>query len=87
MLKLTGNGFVIVVTLLTLSACSTTERSAVAGGTTGAVIGAIATGNVAGAAVGGGIGAVAGALIGQSKRRGYCRYRNSRGHIHEARCR
>ena len=87
MLKIIQSGIIVVGTVFILSACTTTERAAVAGGVTGAAIGGIATGKASGAAVGAGIGAVTGALIGQSKRSGYCRYRNSRGQIYEARCR
>ena len=87
MLKPIGTAFAIVSAILVLSGCTTTERSAAVGGATGAAIGGIASGNVGGAVVGGAIGAIAGGLIGESRRSGYCRYRNSRGQIYEARCR
>lgn len=87
MLKPILTGLFVAGTMVTMSACTNTERGAVIGGATGAAIGGLATGKVGGAVVGAGIGAVTGALIGRSKRRGYCRYRNSRGRIYEARCR
>lgn len=58
--------FIIVcASVLTLTACSTTERAATAGGVAGAVIGGVTTGSLAGAAVGGAIGAVGGAVAGE----------------------
>lgn len=61
----------LAIVALTLSGCSTfptadrTTNYAIAGGTAGAVIGAVATGNAGGAIIGGSIGAVTGALIAQ----------------------
>jgi hypothetical protein len=60
---------VVLTAALSLSACSTTEKTASVGAVTGAVIGGATTGTVggalAGAAVGGITGAVAGELIGR----------------------
>ena len=53
----------------------------------GAGIGALATGDAGGAIIGGVVGAASGVLIGKATRRGWCRYRDSRGRIYEARCR
>jgi surface antigen len=86
MLKPIRIGIVVMGAVFALSGCTTTERSATVGGAAGAAIGGIASGSVGGAVVGGAIGAIAGGLIGESKRSGYCRYRNSRGQIYEARC-
>lgn len=58
--------FILVcASVLTLTACSTTEKAATVGGVAGAVIGGATTGNLVGAAVGGAIGATAGAVTGE----------------------
>lgn len=56
---------IVCAAVLSLTACSTTEKAATAGGVVGAVIGGTTTGSLAGAAVGGAIGAVSGAVVGQ----------------------
>lgn len=56
---------IVCASVLTLTACSSTERAATVGGVAGAVIGGTTTGNLAGAAVGGAIGAVSGAVVGE----------------------
>jgi hypothetical protein len=50
--------------LLSVSACSTTERAATGGALFGAAVGGVTTGTLQGAAVGGAVGAVAGAVAG-----------------------
>ncbi|HEY9013301.1 MAG TPA: glycine zipper domain-containing protein [Devosia sp.] len=58
--------FILVcASVLTLTACSTTEKAATVGGVAGAVIGGATTGNLVGAAVGGAIGATTGAVAGE----------------------
>ena len=56
---------IVCASVLSLTACSTTEKAATAGGVVGAVIGGTTTGSLAGAAVGGAVGAVSGAVVGQ----------------------
>lgn len=56
---------IVCASVLTLTACSSTEKAATAGGVVGAVIGGTTTGSLAGAAVGGAIGAVSGAVVGE----------------------
>lgn len=55
----------ICAALLSLAACTSTQRGATVGGVAGALIGGTTTGSLAGAAVGGAIGATAGAVTGQ----------------------
>ncbi|MGB8819151.1 MAG: glycine zipper domain-containing protein [Rhizobiaceae bacterium] len=70
-----------------VSGCTTTEQGAVGGAVGGALIGQAIGGNTESTLIGAGVGAVTGALIGKSlERRGYCRYRDRRGRIYEARC-
>ncbi len=67
--------------------CTTTEQGAVGGAVIGGLAGQALGGNTESTLIGAGVGAVTGALIGKSlERRGYCRYRNSRGVIYEAPC-
>jgi hypothetical protein len=73
--------------MMALAGCTTAEQDATLGGLAGAGIGALATGDAGGAIIGGVGGAVAGVLIGKATRQGWCRYRDSRGRIYEARCR
>ena len=56
---------IVCASVLTLTACSSTEKAATVGGVAGAVIGGTTTGSLAGAAVGGAIGAVSGAVVGE----------------------
>ncbi|RZA10522.1 MAG: hypothetical protein EOP02_34240 [Proteobacteria bacterium] len=56
---------IVCASVLTLTACSSTEKAATVGGVAGAVIGGTTTGSFAGAAVGGAIGAVSGAVVGE----------------------
>jgi hypothetical protein len=69
--------------------CTTTEQRAAGGGLAGAgagaLIGGLATGTTRGALVGAAIGGTAGVLIGVATTPGYCRYRDSRGRVYEAR--
>ena len=74
----------ICAAVLSLTACSTTQRAATVGGVAGAVIGGTTTGSLAGAAVGGAVGAVScavvGELIGRSERNPeLCVYEDRRG--------
>ena len=79
---------ILFATLITLAACTATERGATAGGLIGGGIAAAAGGNSGQIALGTIGGAAAGALIGRStERRGYCIYRDRRGRRYEARCR
>jgi surface antigen len=83
--------FSTIISALVLSAavsgCTTTEQGAVGGAVGGALIGQAIGGNTQSTLIGAGVGAVTGALIGKSlERRGYCRYRDSRGRIYEAQC-
>lgn len=79
---------IIVVGLVgTLASCTQTERGAAIGAGSGAIIGGVVSNSWGGAAVGAVAGGAVGALIGQSQeRRGYCIYRDRRGHRYEARC-
>ena len=54
-----------ILTAFTLSACTTTERTATGGALIGAAVGGASTGTLTGAAVGGAIGAVSGAVVGE----------------------
>jgi hypothetical protein len=53
-----------LLALITLSACTSTQRGAGVGAVAGAVIGGATTGTVTGAAVGGALGAATGAVAG-----------------------
>ena len=79
-----------VLLALAVSGCTTTEQRAAGGGLAGAgagaLIGGLATGTTEGALVGAVIGGTAGVLLGVASTPGYCRYRDSRGRIYEARC-
>ncbi|WP_313613684.1 glycine zipper domain-containing protein [Agrobacterium sp.] len=76
-----------VLAVLSLSACSNTERGATIGAAGGAVIGGAATGNLRGAAVGAAVGGVSGALIGNvADRPGQCYYRDRYGNRYIDRC-
>jgi surface antigen len=67
--------------------CTTTEQGAVGGAVAGALVGQAIGGNTESTLIGAAVGTVAGAFVGKSlERRGYCRYRNSRGVIYEAPC-
>jgi surface antigen len=54
-----------LLALVTLTACTTTQRAASVGAVAGATIGGVSTGSFAGAAVGGAVGAVGGAVVGE----------------------
>ena len=54
-----------LLALVTLSACTTTQRAASLGAVAGATVGGLTTGSFAGAAVGGAVGAVSGAVVGE----------------------
>jgi hypothetical protein len=77
--------------LLALTVCSvalsgcTTGQGALVGGATGAAIGGLATDSVGGAIVGAGVGALAGAVLVESSKGGWCKYRY-RGRIYRERC-
>ena len=55
----------ICASVLSLAACTSTQKAATVGGVAGAVIGGATTGSVVGAAVGGALGATAGAVTGE----------------------
>lgn len=79
--------FIPVLAVLSLSACTSTERGAGIGAASGAVIGGVATGNVRGAAVGAAVGGVSGALIGNvADQPGRCYYRDRNGNRYVDRC-
>ena len=56
---------IICASVLSLTACTSTQKAATVGGVAGALIGGTTTGSVVGAAVGGAIGAPAGAVTGE----------------------
>lgn len=73
-----------LLALVTLSACTTTQRAASVGAVAGATIGGVTTGTFSGAAVGGALGAVSGAVVGELLGRyrddpTRCVYEDSRG--------
>jgi outer membrane lipoprotein SlyB len=75
------------VMALGVSACTSTQQGAVVGAGVGALAGQAIGGNTGSTLIGAAAGGLAGALIGDAiGRPGYCRYRNSRGQIYEARC-
>lgn len=80
--------------IFSLTACTTTEKNVATWGAGGAALGALggaAFGKGSGAVLAGAtIGAIAGGVIGYSRTKNgvrYCKYRNSHGHVYEARCR
>jgi surface antigen len=89
MKKITTAAFAAVLAF-GVAGCTTTEQRAAGGGLAGAgagaLIGGLATGTTRGALTGAAVGGVAGVLIGVATTPGYCRYRDSRGRIYEARC-
>jgi Glycine zipper 2TM domain len=75
------------VMALGVAGCTSTQQGAVIGGVGGALVGQAVGGNTASTLIGAAVGTAAGALIGDAVGRpGYCRYRNSRGVVYEARC-
>jgi uncharacterized protein YcfJ len=56
---------IVCAAVLSLSACTSTQKAATVGGVAGAVIGGTTTGSLVGAAVGGAVGATAGAVAGE----------------------
>jgi hypothetical protein len=75
------------VLALGVAGCTSTQQGAVVGGVGGALVGQAVGGNTASTLIGAAVGTAAGALIGDAVGRpGYCRYRNSRGKVYEARC-
>lgn len=77
----------LALTVLTVSACTQTEKGAAIGATSGAIIGGVATNKVGGAAVGALAGGAIGALIGNASEPGRCIYRDRYGRRYEAPCR
>lgn len=70
-----------------ITGCTSTEKGAVIGGGTGALIGGLASGDAGGAIIGGIAGAAAGALIGNvADQPGKCYYRDRRGRRYIADC-
>jgi len=79
--------FILAAALMSLSACSTTEKGAAIGAGAGAIVGGVATNSVAGAAVGAAVGGVAGAVIGRvAGEPNECYYRDRRGELYRAAC-
>ena len=76
----------VLVSLLALAGCTTTQQGGAIGGVTGAAIGAAATGNLGGAVAGGLIGGITGALIGRAAAPNTCIYRNQWGYRYYAPC-
>lgn len=74
----------MIAAMLTLSACTSTERGATAGAVAGGAVGAAVDGT-GGAIVGAAGGAIAGALIGRAYGN-RCRYSDGRGGTYIARC-
>ena len=75
------------VLALGVAGCTSTQQGAVIGGVGGALVGQAVGGNTTSTLIGAAVGTAAGALIGDAVGRpGYCRYRNSRGRVYEARC-
>jgi outer membrane lipoprotein SlyB len=75
------------VLALGLAGCTSTQKGAAGGAVVGALAGQIIGGDTASTLIGAAVGTAAGALIGDAVGRpGYCRYRNSRGVVYEARC-
>jgi uncharacterized protein YcfJ len=77
---------VALVTVVSLSACTTTERDVATGAGIGALAGGLIADDLGGALVGGAIGAAGGLLV-RNLRNGYCQYRDRNGRIYTARCR
>jgi surface antigen len=80
------NWLLIAVAALSLSACTTTQKTAAVGATAGFIAGGAGTGTLTGAAVGAGVGAVAGAVAGEllgkdSNDSQYCYYKDRYGNI------
>lgn len=74
---------VIIAALVSLTACTNTQKGATAGAVVGGVIGGAASGNLVGAAIGATAGGLAGALLGSvSDQPGKCYYKNSQGQIY-----
>ena len=72
-----------IVLALSLSAaivgCTTTEKGAVIGAGTGALVGQALGGNTESTLIGAAVGGIAGAVIGESlKKPGYCLYKNKK---------
>lgn len=76
--------FAIIVVGLSISACTTTEKTAVTGAAIGAGAGALINGGK-GAVAGAVIGGVAGTLIGKAQD-GRCIYRDRNGRTYRASC-
>ena len=75
------------VLALGVAGCTSTQQGATVGAVGGALVGQAVGGNTASTLIGAAAGGLAGALIGDAVGRpGYCRYRNSKGQIYEARC-
>lgn len=78
---------IICAALLSLSACTTTQKSAGVGAVAGGVVGAVTTGSVVGTVIGAGVGAVAGAVIGEvANQPGKCYYKDRRGNTYIDTC-
>ena len=76
---------VLVIGLMIMAGCTSTEKDLTIGTVAGAAIGGIAGGGK-GALIGAGAGAVGGLLV-RNLRNGNCQYRDRHGRIYTARCR
>lgn len=71
----------VILFIALLSGCSNAEKGSVVGGTGGAAIGALVTGDA------GGAGSGEGYLVGKvADRPNWCRYRNTNGRLYTAKC-
>lgn len=78
---------VLAAALLSLGACTTTERGAAVGATAGAIVGGVGTGTIQGAAIGAAAGGVIGALVGHvAGSDNLCTYRAKNGRLYTDYC-
>lgn len=77
----------IVLSALTVTACTQTEKGTAIGAASGAIIGGAISNDVGGAAIGAVAGGALGALIGHASEPGRCIYRDRYGRRYEAPCR
>jgi len=81
--------FLLILPMIALTACETSNQNAAAGALGGAAIGAAVSGSddrLTGALVGAAVGVAASTLIGPAQQQGQCYYRDSRGQRFIAAC-
>jgi outer membrane lipoprotein SlyB len=81
--------FLLILPMIALTACETSDQNAAAGALGGAAIGAAVSGSddrLTGALVGAAVGVAASTLIGPAQQQGQCYYRDSRGQRFIAAC-